>query len=322
MSNLDNLSIHYFKTCRIRHWVSQEVFLQPEFLILKVYASIANIGVDFVPSSYPTAGAFEGLDLPAAFIGDKPAGIEGILAFFKDLCNIDKGVPSSQEERAAMKVLTERLLGEAIRYTLWGHSECYKKFTKPVMRDSMRSPSADIYCSSRRKEHMYKDLELLDSQLKSFLKYLNTKLLISKFVFPIGEAPSSCDIVLYGYLSVLLSIPDKFCPFFFSKTQDPDTLEIVNRLRSYLLDFDDFLWQLNSQRADQIDMAGPVPSAHRAALLNAQLATSDMETSSEIDASESVDRPFLGTKERTQNIIFLSAAFAAMGAVMFFTRRS
>lgn len=322
MATLEYLSIHYLKTCRIRHWVSQEVFLSPEYLILKVYATIANIGIDFVPSSYPTAGAFEGLNLPAAFLGDQAAALEGIMAFFRDIVDLDKNVSASPEERQAMRVLAERLLGQAIGYTLWGHTECYKKFTKPIMRDSMRIPSADLYCSARRKEFIYKDLELLDSQLKSFLKYLNSKLLVSKFFFPAGEAPSSVDIVLYAYLSVLLSVPDKFCPFFFAKSQDPETQEIVNRLRSFLLDFDDFLWHLNSQRADQIDMAGPIPSASRAALLNAELETCDTETSSEEGASEPADRPLLGSKERTQNIIFLSAAFAAMGAVMYSSRSS
>jgi hypothetical protein len=315
----DYVSVHYFKTCRVRHWVSQETFLSPEFLILKVYSAIANIGVDFVPSGYPTAEAFGAIELPAAFIGGKPAGPAQILSFLREISDVDSQVVSSSpEERIALLGMAETVLGQATQYALWGHNECYKKFTRPAILDSVPRPYADVYCSQQREKYMFKDLGLLDTRLKAFLEHLNSKILISKFFFPSkADGPSICDIVLYAHLSVLLSIPEKFCPFYFCKDPDEETKEIIHRLRSFLLDFDDHLWHLNAQRSDQIDTRGPLPSASKAA------ATGDQEEEpSETETSvPETQRPLLGTTERMQNIVFLSCAAAAIAGVMYLNRK-
>ena len=303
------LAVHYFRTSRVRHWVSQEVFLCPEFLMLKVYATVANIGIDFVPSSHPKAAAFGERNLPAAFIGGKAAGVDDIVSFLRTVVDID----DHDEEKQALCSVTRKLLGEAINFTVWGHRECFEKFSKPIMRDSMATPYAELYCSRRRTENKNKDLGILDQELKSFLKYLNSKIRSSKFFFS-TENPSLCDIVLYSYLSVLLSVPEKFCPFFFAKSPDEDSLEIINRLRSFLLDFDDFLWQLNAQRAEHLDMAGPLPTAAKAALSGG---STELRPDTELDPETADEKPLLGTKERTQNIIFLSAAATVMAAVIY-----
>jgi hypothetical protein len=304
------LSIHYFKTCRVRHWVSQEVFLCPDFVILKVYATIANLGIDFIPCSFPKAAAFGEFGLPAAFIGEKPMGTEEILSFFRSIVDICQ----SSEEQLALICLTRKVLGEAIRFTLWGHKDCYERFTKPVMKDSISRPYADVYCHGQREEYKNKDLQVIDNEVKSLLKYLNSKIRSSKFFFQ-GDSPSLCDIVIYAYLSVLLSIPEKFCPLSFARSPDEDTQEIMNRLRSFLLDFDDFLWQLNSQRSE-----GPVRTASRAALWGME--PSREETQRESDSIEK-EKPLLGTNEqRTQNIVFLTIAAATVFAVLRFSPKS
>jgi hypothetical protein len=318
-NSLNYLSVHYFKTCRVRHWVSQETFLDPKFLVLKVYATVANIGLEFVPSMYPSIDAFEGIPLPASFIGGRAAGFDGILKFLHGMVDVDSQVVSSSiEERQALSVLAENVLGDAVQYALWGHKECYKKFTLPIMTDSMSRPYADVYCSEQRTQYMHKDLQLLDSKLKSLMKFLSSKILVSKFFFPSSsDAPSACDITMYAYLSVLLSIPDKFCPFSFAKNPDDDMKEITHRLKSFLLDFDDYLWHLNSQRAEQLDTSGP--------LVSAALAAVTAEMSAETEAGEStpieeIRRPFLGTTERKQNLLFLSLAVSAIAAVMYLNR--
>ena len=319
-TNPDFVSVHYFRTCRVRHWVSQEVFLSPEFLTLKVYSAIANIGVDFVASGYPTADAFGAIQLPAAFIGGMPAGAEQILSFLRGISDVDSQVSSSSpEERVALSELAKSVLGQATQYALWGHNECYKKFTRPVMMDSLPRPYADLYCAEQRDMYMYKDISLLDSRLKALLKHLSSKMLVSKFFFPSKtDGPSICDIVLYAYLSVLLSIPEKFCPFYFCKDPDEETKEIIHRLRSFLLDFDDHLWHLNAQRAEHIDARGPMPSASKATATEEGPEEEPTEHETSVSTAQ---RPLLGTTERMQNIVFLSIAAAAIASVMYLNRK-
>jgi hypothetical protein len=327
MSSTDFLSIHYFKTTRVRHWVSQELFLSPEFLTVKLYATIANIGVEFVLSSYPNAAAFGAVNLPAAFIDGKTANFEEIIRFFTRWVDLDKHVKqSSKEEREALRVHTEEILGEAIKYNLWGHNECFLKFTRPVMKDSMPRPYVHFHCANRRRDYMHKDLEVLDGKLKAFLKYLNSKLLTSKFFFPAihgsNEAPSLCDVILYAHLSVLLSIPEKFSPWHFANSADPESREIIDRLRSYLLDFDDFLWQLNSQRAEELNISGPICTASKAALIDAKSAGDSGEPDTDEVTDLTSKKPFLGNmQQRMHNILFLVGAFAAMGSVVYFSKQ-
>lgn len=316
--NTEFLAVHYFKTSRVRHWISQELFLNPEFLLLKVYSTIANVGIDFVPSAYPAAEAFGSMQLPCAFIKGNAAGSEGVLRFLQSMVDIDASI-RLKEERDALAVLSQGVIGDAIQFALWGYAECYSKFTQPVMRDSMPRPAAEIYCARMREQYMHKDVELLDTNLMHLFKFLCSNIRGSKFFFN-DEKPSTCDVVLYSYLSVLLSIPDRFCPYSFAKDQSDDTQEIVHRLRSFLLDFDDYLWQFNAKRAEQIESSKPLLSA---ALASGEL---DLPHQPEISADtqpENASKPFLGedSTARRQNIIFLSAAAAVMAGVIFFSSK-
>lgn len=320
------LAVHYFRTSRVRHWISQDVFISPEFLLVKVYAAIVNIGLEFIPSAYPSVQALGNIDLPAAFIKGSPADYQGILRYLQTISDLDENASSaSKEERDALIVHAQSVLKDAIMYTLWGHPECYSKFTLPVMKDSMPRPFADIYSAESHREWEVRDRGLIDSKLKKFFKYLNSKLRSGRFFFPVtiasAEFPSICDVVLYSFLSVLLSIPDKFSPFFFaSDSQSEETGEIVQSLKTFLLDFDDWLWQLNAKRSQQIQDPSLIPSAHMAAAGSAVLsseATREEAYDENAPSSEKDVRPLLGTTDRMQNLVFLTAAVGIMlGAVL------
>ena len=314
------LAVHYFQTCRVRHWINQEIFLSPKFLMLKVYGTIANIGIDFVPASYPSAEALSNIPLPAAFVNGKSVGCEGILKYLRNIHDIDQAIPSStKEERLALSAWAQGILHEAIEYTLFGHYECCTKFTLPIMFDSMPRPYADNYCSSKMDAWVNRDKALIDSKLKELFQYLNSKIRNSKFFFS-NESPSMCDIVLYSHLSVLLSIPDKFCPYFYVGDQtDEYTQELLHRLKSYLLDFDDWLWHLNSKRSEQIEGNTLTPSAMVAArgIVAPAAAPEEQESNETIN----VEKPLLGQpQDRSQNIAFLVVVAAAMVSVVALNR--
>lgn len=316
------LAVHYFRTCRVRHWISQDVYISPEFLLLKVYAAIANIGLDFVPSAYPSVGALADIPLPAAFLKGIPADYEGILIYLQSLADLDaEASPSSKAERDALIVHAQSVLRDAVNYTLWGHPDCYAKFTLPVMKDSMPRPFADIYSSGKHKRWAMRDSWIIDSKLNSLFKFLNSKLRSGRFFFPVstksGESPSVCDVVLYSFLSVLFSIPENFSPFFFaSDSQSEETQEIVQSLKAYLLDFDDWLWQLNARRSQQIEDPKLIPSAGLAVAVG-PLVEENQETMNDLEQEDSSSRrPLFGTQERMQNLLFLAAAVTTMlGAV-------
>jgi glutathione S-transferase len=315
------LAVHYFQTCRVRHWINQEIFLSPKFLMLKVYSTVANIGIDFVPAPYPTAESLSNIPLPAAFLDGKAVGCEGILKYLKSIYDIDVAVPSSShEDRLALSAWAQGVLQEAIEYTLFGHYECYNKFTLPVMFDSMPRPYADRYCSGMMDAWINRDRELIDSKVRELFRYLNSKIRSSKFFFS-NENPSLCDIVLYSHLSVLLSIPDKFCPFFYvGDNTDEYTSEQLNRLKSYLLDFDDWLWHLNSKRSEQIQGNTLTPSslvAARGSCVPIQNNNEQEETSGILK----VEKPLLGEgRDQKQNIAFLVAVGAVMLSVVALNR--
>ena len=319
---LPYLAVHYFQTCRMRHWISQEVFLSPNFLLLKVYSTVVNIGIDFVPCSYPSAEALDHIPLPAGFVKGTPSGTEGILQYLRSIAEVDTSISSStQGERAALSVLAETVITEAIQYLLWGHADCYSKFTYPIMMDSMSRPFGDVYCAGQRAQWTNRDCELINAKLKNLLKYLNSKIRYNKFFFS-NDRPSMCDIVLYSHLSVLLSVPDKFVPFFFVKDTSDDTVEMLHRLKSYLLDFDDWLWQLNAKRAEQIEPSAPLHSALVAAAGDVATVPAGEGAAGEatLDTS-SPSKPLLGTDKR-QNLAFLGIVAATMAGVVMLTRNT
>ena len=301
-----HLAVHFFRTCRTRHWVNQEIFLTPEFLLLKVYATIANIGIDFIPSCHPSVGSLG--TLPAAYINGSPAGTVGIIKYLKTLVNLDTDFPG--HEGNCLAVAAETILGEGIKYSLFGHGECFNKFTFPIINDSMSRPAADLYLSSQRSDWINRDSEVISSRVSNLFKQLGSKIGYSKKFFFSDSKPSVCDIVLYSYLSVLLSIPEKFSPFRFLRDDDEDD-EVVHRLKTFLLDFDDYLWQLSSKRNNQIEPNILISSTSLAAK---GVAAADIDPDEETTNGPS--KSFFGDdKVRRSNILFLGIAGAAMTAV-------
>jgi len=311
------LAVHYMHLCRIRHWVSQEVFLDPNLLIIKVYAAISNIGIDFIPSSYPSAEVFAGIPLPAAFIEGQPEGTRGILRYLRSIVDIDQDIRNSYpEERAAIECGASTVLSDAIEYALYGHGDCYTKFTCPVMRDSLSRIYVDSYLSSQRTKWINRDNDLISGQLWRVIKEISRKLGWTsgrKFLF--DDRPSVCDISLYSYLSILFSIPENLTPYEFLKhdQSDQDIEETVQRIKSYLLDFDDWLWQLNTTRSNE--SAGLIPLLPSAAKAAKGVSSSPVEEDEEENTeTEQVNRPFLGKDSdvRKSNVIFLSVAAVSM----------
>lgn len=275
----------------MRHWIEQEIFLDPDYLVIKILSSIDNIGIDFIPSKYPSAGAFGDIPLPAAFLKCRPIGCAEIIQYLQSLT---VATPDTFEQ-ASLRALVESVLSEAISFSLWGHEECYSQFTWPVMKDSLSRPFADLYCRNERAKWVHKDSELLNRKIRNVFETLGNKILVSKFLLS-NDNPTFVDILVYSYLSVLIvSIPEKFAFF----DQDP---ELVQRLKSYLLDFDDWLWQ----RASDVPL---IPSGEGPS-------TSAKKETVETAKSEAAT-PFLGKDYETKkaNIIFLTGTAVSMAAI-------
>ena len=293
--NSEMLSIHYFHTGRMRHWIEQEVFLCPELLIIKVYASIANIGIDLIPSKYPTAAAFGDIALPAAFISGQPMGTKGILKYLHTLH--DQEIPDT-----CLSTWAAEVLSDAIEYTLWAFPECVKHYTWPIMKDSLPRPFADLYMIEKRKLWQNRSVALINSRLNALFKQCYSNLLKNRFMYG-SDKPGFTDIVLYSYLSVWVSIPEKISPF---NTTDSETLE---RLKSFLLDFDDWLWHHGRNNTDK----PLIESAQTTHVISTT--TIDEQT---IETKDNT--PFLGKDPETRkgNVVFLTFVAVTMGAIGYF----
>jgi hypothetical protein len=305
------LAVHYMHTCRIRHWVSQEVFIDPNFLVIKVYATIANIGIDFVPSSYPTVGLSR-VNLPIAFVNGSPVGTPGIIEYMQSIVDIDINMGIPDYERMCLQTYGVQVLTDAINYALFGSQDCFSKFTSPIIHDSIPRPFADKWLSAQRDEWIHRDKELISASTWKFLKQVVSKLgwgSSRKFLF---ETPCICDVYLYSYLSVLLSIPDKLVPYSFLRDGVDEVEEVIHRIKTYLLDFDDWLWQLSSRRAAEHSTKF-IPSARMAAR-----GLSQMDETNDEDVAQSPvpsnNRPFLGKDQdaKKSNLIFLATTALAM----------
>lgn len=163
------LAVHFFHTVRVRHWVAQQVFLSPEFLIIKLYASIANIALDYVPSQYPSQGAFGAIPLPAAFIHGRACGAEGILKFLRSLVEIDQlhasSISDPRDEREPLMVHAAAVIQEAISFTLFA-SDAYQRYTRPVVLDSMLSrPAAELFLRDQRQKWVNRESSLIAANL-------------------------------------------------------------------------------------------------------------------------------------------------------------
>jgi hypothetical protein len=127
-----------------------------------------------------------------------------------------------------------------------------------------------------------------------------------------------CDITIYAYFSVLLSIPENLIVYQFLKHDQPVEIdETIQRIKSYLLDFDDWLWQLNTKRSDE--SAGLIPLIPSAALAAKGAGGDNMVNQEQVieDESNLEDRPFLGkeTDVRKSNSLFLACAALSMLAI-------
>jgi hypothetical protein len=316
-SSSNHLAVHYFATVRTRHWVSEEVFLSPEFLILKLYAAIGNVGIDFVPSRYPSVGAFGPMELPAAFIEGRGAGIDGIMKFLRSVVDIDQlhadQISDPNEERESLSVAATRTLSQSIQYTLFGSQEVFVKFTKPVIFDSMQSRiAAEFFLSHKRTQWINRDHRIIESDLVQLLRHISSKLFRSndKFLFS-NSAPSVCDMIVYAHLSVLFSISEPYTPFACLRDNE-EMEEILQRLKGFLLDFDDWCWARKARLAELEQ--SPIPTADLAARGN-QIVVEAVQADEE--DPKHVTRPLLGKdpETRNRNMIFLAFAATAVAAV-------
>jgi hypothetical protein len=230
-------------------------------------------------------------------------------------------------ERLSLETYGVEILTGAIQYALFGSHECSSKFTCPIIYDSIPRPFADSWLATQRETWLNRDKELISASLWKLLKQLVSKIgwgSSRKFFFD-PDKPSVCDVYLYSYLSVLLSIPDKFVPYPFLRdgVEDDEVEEVVHRIKTFLLDFDDWLWQLSSKRANE-HATKLIVSASKAAKGAFPNSLSE-RTDEEIGNSPTADnRPFLGkdTEARKSNLLFLGAAGAAMVGVGYLSSTS
>ena len=241
-----NVSIHYYRTEILRPQGSrEEVFISPELLMLKVYSIVAKLDVNFVREFFPTVDAL-GV-LPAAYINRKPADAHKVLAGLRSITELDcqKSVASDCTEtfadREGLNLLIQSVLSEVLDYTLWVNSDCYSKYTKPIYQASTPRISADWICAMKQrtvaKNFRNRNESHILGRLTSLLDTLNATLSTQKFLF--ADKPMTTDVILYSFLSPLLTIPPQLTPF--------EHLPLT-RLRAFLLDFDDWLWQLSASR--------------------------------------------------------------------------
>ena len=241
-----NVSIHYYRTEILRPQGSrEEVFISPELLMLKVYSIVAKLDVKFVREYFPTVDALG--ELPAAYIQRKPANAHKVLSGLRSIVELDcpKSVSSdcadSFGDREGLNLLIQSVISEVLNYILWVNSECYNKYTKPIHQASTPRITADYMCAMKQWKMQSQFKHRTESQvlgrLTGLVETLNSTLSQHKFLF--GDRPMTTDVILYSYLSPLLAVPAQLTSL--------EHLPLA-RLRAFLLDFDDWLWQLSASR--------------------------------------------------------------------------
>ena len=241
----DRLAIHYYKTEKVREGgAREEVFLSQELLMLKVYGIAAHLDVKFVREYYPEILALG--QLPGAYVNNKPANAFQTLAYMQSLSNLDASERVSAEaadlfmDREGLLLAFSNQLSDALEYCLWVRRECYEKFTKPIILASTPRLVADLNAAAQRRASLSKfrgrdHRGIVDSIKKTLTNIEEVLPPGRKFIF--SDSPMTLDIVLYSYLSPFLAIDEALLPF-----------SIVGRLRTFLLDVDDWLWQVNATR--------------------------------------------------------------------------
>jgi hypothetical protein len=159
------------------------------------------------------------------------------------------------------------------------------------MRDSIPFPINRLI---QRRDDL--NFNLINLRLIELIQILNIKL--NNFNSSILNFN---HLVIYSYLSVLLSIPEQLTPWG-SKFSDSN---LILKIKNFLLDFDDYLWQLNQNRDDR-----PLPSAYQPP----PLPDTEKEEAGEEQSPGGIDS-ILG-KEKRNNLIFLGIAGASVISVL------
>ncbi|KFH01757.1 hypothetical protein TGVAND_267090 [Toxoplasma gondii VAND] len=230
---------------------SEEVFLCPEAVFLRIYCLLTNLEVTFLPSLYPSSRALG--TLPAAFYNDgvlRGRSLQFLLQEERDLdallaSSLQSSSRSSSRTSAAsaspaspacsqssfslLKADSEALtacietkLSEVLDFTLWCYEPCYSRFTARVYRHSLPGVYAPFFLLQRRRQVAAR-LRGVDSVhiLRSFLEILERLRSLERergsqspaARFLLADNPTKADVKLYAYLSVLFQIPSEYTPW-------------------------------------------------------------------------------------------------------------
>jgi hypothetical protein len=279
---MSRLVVHYFK----QYSPSQEeLFLSGRLLLIKVYALVAGIEVDFVHERYPWMA-------PMAFVDNSELEFEEVVLLLKETRMVGKS------DCDAMEVWIRSELEDILDYALFGNSLCFEKFTKSVYFASTPRPQADIYLFQKRLKWRYADEKEMIAKFNLFNQQ------VSEIIHKFSNQPSYLDIVLYSFLSPLFAIPPDLA---FWEQQN------LTHIRAFLLDFDDWLW-FHAARPSVISAFVPtLPPCLRDDAVT--------ESPEEDEGPEQVDQTFRSSLHKTQNLIFGTSCLA-LASVAFVLRRS
>jgi hypothetical protein len=214
------LIIHQFKYMKD----GEEVFLSGNSLLIKVYGIVAGIELDFVREFHPE-------NTPCAYLEGVELDVEDVLTVLK----IMRPLPSESDreqslEREALGLWIRKTLTEILDYNLFKNTACLEKFTNPILRSSMSRPAADVYLLQRRLNANPPEAEMVE-KMKNLLTQIHE--LIGNYKF--NNDPNLLDITMYAFLSPLFAIPPDLT--FWEDKSLP-----LQKVRAFLLDFDDWLW--------------------------------------------------------------------------------
>ncbi|KEP60970.1 UNVERIFIED_CONTAM: hypothetical protein HHA_267090 [Hammondia hammondi] len=231
---------------------SEEVFLCPEAVFLRIYCLLTNLEVTFLPSLYPSSRALG--TLPAAFYNDgvlHGRSLQFLLQEERDLdallasslqssshasslasaASFSPSSPSCSQSSSsllransdALAACIETKLSEVLDFTLWCYEPCYSRFTARVYRHSLPGVYAPFFLLQRRRRVAAR-FRGVDSVhiLRSFLEILERLRGLERergsqspptTRFLFADNPSKADVKLYAYLSVLFQIPSEYTPW-------------------------------------------------------------------------------------------------------------
>jgi len=239
-----NIAVHYHLTEILRpQGAREEVFIHPEHLMLKVYSHLAKLDVDFIREYFPNVEALG--DLPGGFIKHEPANAHEIFRALRSVHELDNSAAVSPDrldsfaDREGLNLVIQTVLSESLNYCLWLKPDCYAKYTKPIYLASIAWPLGDLHALSAKnlasKRFKLKTEGRITSELSALVDTLSSMFGPGNSKFLFGDSPMTTDVILYSYLSPLLAIPAQLTPW------DQN----FQRLKAFLLDFDDYLWRVS-----------------------------------------------------------------------------